>query len=143
MRRFHDRGLLLWLIRAVGELLSALGGLALALAALGVYGVRSYVVAQRTREIGIRLALGARRSNIMWLVLRDGARVTAFGLAIGLPIAFGIAFALARLTNGTLTVAPLALTAAPIVLVLSAALASWIPARRATRITPLDAFRTQ
>jgi putative ABC transport system permease protein len=143
MRRFHDRGLILWLIRAVGSLLSAFGILALSLAAIGVYGVKSYVVAQRTREIGIRLALGARPANIMWMVLRDGGRTTAIGLTIGLPIALAIAAALGRLTNGALTVAPLALAMAPVVLALAAALATYVPAHRAMRITPLDALRAE
>jgi predicted permease len=143
MRRFHDRGLLLWVMRASGRLLSAFGILALALAAIGVYGVRSYIVAQRTREFGIRLALGASTTNVMWLVVRDSARLTAIGLILGLPVTFAIAFALARLTNGTLAVAPLALAAAPIVLAIAAAVASWIPARRATRIMPIDALRSQ
>jgi predicted permease len=143
MRRFHDRGLILWLIRAAGSLLSAFGILALSLAAIGVYGVKSYVVAQRTREIGIRLALGARPANIMWMVLRDGGRMTAIGLTIGLPIAVAIAVALGRLTNGVLTVAPLALAFAPVVLALAAALATYVPAHRAMRITPLNALRAE
>jgi putative ABC transport system permease protein len=108
-----------------------------------VYGVKSFVVAQRTREIGIRLALGARPANIMWMVLRDGGRTTAIGLTIGLPIALAIAVALGRLTNGALTVAPLALAMAPVVLALAAALATYVPAHRAMRITPLDALRAE
>jgi ABC-type antimicrobial peptide transport system permease subunit len=143
MRRFHDRGLLLWMIRAAGSMLSAFGVLALSLAAIGVYGVKSCVVAQRTREIGIRLALGARPADIMWMVLRDGAHTTALGLAIGLPIALGIDVALGRLTNGALTVAPLALALAPFVLAVAAALATYVPARRATQITPLNALRAE
>jgi len=142
MRSFHDRGLLLWVIRASGQLLSAFGLLALTLATIGVYALRSYIVAQRTREIGIRLALGAQSSQVVWLVLRDGVRLTSVGLALGLPVAFGIAYVLGVLTNGTLTVAPLALAGAPLVLSVAAVFASWIPARRAARITPLEAFRT-
>src|SRR4029079_6215342 len=85
MRDFHERGLLLWVIRAAGRGLMGLGTLALLLATVGVYGVKSYVVAQRTREIGIRLALGATRRDIGWMLLRDGARMTLAGLAIGFP----------------------------------------------------------
>jgi ABC-type antimicrobial peptide transport system permease subunit len=141
MRSFHDRGLVLWLIRAAGALLSAFGILALSLAAIGVYGVKSYIVAQRTREIGIRVTLGARPADILWLVLRDGARMTAVGLAIGVPIAVGIDLALGSATNGVLTVDVAALVLAPMVLGAAAAFATYIPARRATRITPLEALR--
>jgi ABC-type antimicrobial peptide transport system permease subunit len=143
MRRFHDRGLMLWTIRAAGSLLSAFGALALALAAIGVYGVKSYVVAQRTREMGIRMALGARRADVLWLVLRDGGRMTVVGLAIGLPIAIGIDVALGTLTNGVLTVDPFALVAAPLALGAAAGVASYVPARRATRISPIDALRNE
>src|SRR5262249_13575827 len=87
MHEFHDRGLVLWVIRAAGRTLMGLGGLALLLAAIGVYGVKSYVVAQRTKEIGIRLALGAAPRDIVLMLLRDGARLTIVGIAIGFPLA--------------------------------------------------------
>ena len=85
MRAFHERGLVLWALRAAGRTLSTFGILALVLATVGVYGLKSYLVSRRTREIGIRIALGARPEDILWLVLRDGARTTITGLLIGFP----------------------------------------------------------
>ena len=143
MQDFHDRGLLLWVIRAAARTLSGLGGLALLLAAIGVYGVKSYVVSQRTREIGIRLALGASPRDIAWMLLRDGARMTLVGIAIGFPLAL----ALGQLLSGAIfevgALDPLVLTLAPLVLVASAALATYLPARRGMRVSPLDALRTE
>ena len=142
MRRFHERGLILWTVRASGILLSTFGVVALVLAAIGVYGVRAFVVSQRRREIGIRMALGASRQNVLRLLVVEGGVMAAAGLALGTPVALAIAFASSRLTNGTITINPLALAAGPVVLAAAAAIASWIPARRAARMDPMSSLRT-
>src|SRR6185295_4804466 len=141
MREFHERGLVLWVIRAAGRTLTGLGGLALLLAAIGVYGVTSYVVSQRTREIGIRLALGAAPRDIVWMLLRDGARLTLVGVAIGFPLALVLGQLLSVAIFEVSPFDPIVLTLAPVVLTTAAALATYLPARRGMRISPLEALR--
>jgi ABC-type antimicrobial peptide transport system permease subunit len=143
MQEFHDRGLVLWVIRTSGRVLMGLGGLALLLAALGVYGVKSYVVSQRTREIGIRIALGARPREIGMMLFRDGARTTSIGLAIGFPLALLLGRLLSVAIFEVSAFDPVALTVAPLVLIGAAALATYIPARRGMRVSPLDALRSE
>ena len=143
MQDFHDRGLLLWAIRAAGRTLTGFGVLALLLAVVGVYGVKSYVVSQRTREIGIRLALGARPADIGWLLFRDGSRMTLIGLAIGFPFAVILGRLLSTGFVDMNAFDPIVLTLAPLVLAAAAALATYLPARRGMRISPLDALRTE
>jgi predicted permease len=143
MREFHERGLVLWVIRAAGRALTGLGGLALLLAAIGVYGVKSYIVSQRTREIAIRLALGANARDIAWMLLRDGARMTLVGVAIGFPLAVVLGRLLSAAVFEVSPYDPLVLTLAPLVLVAAAGIATYLPARRATRVTPLEALRTE
>src|SRR4029450_11255041 len=86
MQAFHDRGLALWGVRTFGRLIAVFGALALLLAVVGLYGVKSYVVSQGAWEIGSGRAVGARAASILWLVLREGLWVTAIGIAIGLPV---------------------------------------------------------
>jgi len=143
MQDFHDRGLVLWVIRAAGRTLIGLGMLALLLAAVGVYGLKSYVVSQRTREIGIRLALGARPADIARLLFLDGARMTMIGLAIGFPLAVILGRLLSAEFFDTDSFDPIVLTLAPLVLAAAAALATYLPARRGMRISPLDALRME
>jgi putative ABC transport system permease protein len=143
MRAFHDRGIILWTIRAAGSVLSSFGALALLLAAVGVYGVKSYLVSQRTREIGIRMALGASKRDVVRLVLRQGAILTLVGLALGLPPAVLLGQALSSLLFDVSPIDPLVFTLAPAILILAATLASLLPAVRATRITPLEALRNE
>jgi predicted permease len=143
MQDFHDRGLLLWVIRAAGRTLTGFGVLALLLAVVGVYGVKSYVVSQRTREIGIRLALGARPADVGWLLFRDGSRMTLVGLAIGFPLAVIVGRLLSAGFFDMNAFDPIVLTLAPLVLAAAAALATYLPARRGMRISPLDALRTE
>jgi ABC-type antimicrobial peptide transport system permease subunit len=143
MRAFHDRGIILWTIRAAGSVLSSFGALALLLAAVGVYGVKSYLVSQRTREIGIRMALGASKRDVVRLVLRQGAILTLVGLVLGLPPAVLLGQALSSLLFDVSPIDPLVFTLAPAILILAATLASLLPAVRATRITPLEALRNE
>jgi predicted permease len=143
MQEFHERGLVLWVIRAAGRTLMGLGALAMLLAAIGVYGVKSYVVAQRTREIGIRLALGATPGDILMMLVRDGARLTLAGIAIGFPLAVVLGRLLGAAVFEVSPFDPLVLTASPLLLAAVAGVATYLPARRATRVTPLDALRTE
>ncbi|HJZ77825.1 MAG TPA: ABC transporter permease [Vicinamibacterales bacterium] len=132
---------LLFIERMVAALSVAFGALATLLAAIGLYGVMSYSVARRTREIGIRMALGAERPSVMWLVLREVALMVGVGLAIGVPLAI----ALGRVVQSQLfdlsATDPLAITGATGVLALVALLAGYLPARRATMVDPMLALR--
>ena len=143
MQGFHSRSLELWALRTGAGLFSALGGLALLLAVVGVYGVKSYVVSQRTREIGIRMALGATSNDVLTLVLRQGLFLTLAGLAIGVPLAalVSLAFTKVFVEVGGFDVG--VVTVATVVLALASMAASAIPARRATRVMPLSALRAE
>jgi predicted permease len=141
MQQFHDRSFELWAMRAGGTLVIVLGALALVLAVVGVYGVKSYVVSQRTREIGIRMALGARSTDVLWMLVADGARLTAAGLAAGLPLAALAGLAASRLLYDVSPIDPVVFLVAPLTLATAALVAAWVPARRATRVTPMIALR--
>jgi len=143
MSGFHQRGLLLWVIRAAGRTLTAFGAVALMLAAIGVYGVISYLASRRTHEFGVRLALGATRSDILGLVFRESIRTTGVGLLIGFPLALTVAMLLRSAIYGIRPWDPAVLLGAPAVLVAAAALATYLPARRATRTTAMDALRAE
>jgi predicted permease len=143
MRRFHDRSLELWAVRTGGKVVMTFGSLALLLALAGVYGVKSYIVSQRTREFGIRVAVGARPEDVLWLVLRDGLSLTAIGLAVGLPLAALAGLGLSRMLYEVSPLDPVVFVVAPIVLATAAMLAAWIPARRAMRVAPVTALRTE
>jgi len=142
MHAFHDRSLELWAVRAGGRMFLTFGLLALLLAVVGLYGVKSYVVSQRTREIGIRMALGAKPADVLAMVLREGAVLSAVGVALGLPLAALLGFALSSLLYDVKPLDPLVFISAPAALTVAALVASWLPARRATRVTPLTALRT-
>jgi predicted permease len=131
----------LFVERMVAALSVAFGGLATLLAAIGLYGVMSYSVSRRTREIGIRMALGAERSTVVWLVLREVTTMVLVGVALGVPLAF----ALGRVVQGQLfelsAQDPAALFAAASILGVVAVVAAYLPARRATRVDPMLALR--
>ncbi len=130
-------------ISLLGALLGAFAALGLALAAIGIYGVISYSVAQRTGEIGIRLALGAQTRDVLWLVLSKGARLIFLGALLG----FGGAYAVARLLAAAIpalpTRDPVTMSAITLGLVAVALAACYLPARRATKVDPMVALKCE
>jgi predicted permease len=133
----------LWIVRAGAAMFSIFGALALALATVGVYGVKAYAVARRTREIGIRMALGAQRSAILGMFMREGAIMLSSGVLLGLLLAAGTGTLISGMLYDVGALDPLAFIIAPLVLAGAALLATWLPARRATRISPMAALRTE
>jgi ABC-type antimicrobial peptide transport system permease subunit len=127
--------------RLVASLSSVFGLLATLLAMIGLYGVMAYTVAQRTREIGIRMALGAVSRDVARMILRDVAILVGVGLAIGLPAAWALGRYIGTQLFGITPTDPMTLAAAVVVLATVAALAGLIPARRAARINPIRALR--
>jgi ABC-type antimicrobial peptide transport system permease subunit len=122
-------------------MLAIAGSMALALGIIGIYGVISYAVSQRTREIGIRLALGAQKSGLQWMFVRSALVLTAIGVAIGAGTAAGLMQLMKSLLFGISPLDPLTYVAVPLVLAASAALASYLPARRAAAVDPVEALR--
>jgi macrolide transport system ATP-binding/permease protein len=129
--------------RFQAALIGGFGLLALALASIGLYGALSYSVAQRTQEIGVRMALGARTGDVLRLVVGQGVRLIAIGLALGLAGAFAAARVLKSLLYGVSLTDPLTFVGIPLLLLVIALLACWIPARRATKVDPLVALRCE
>ena len=128
--------------RAVASLAGLFGVVALVLAAIGLYGVTAYTVAQRTNEIGIRMALGAGRNNVVGMVLQGAFRRVLFGLLLGLPLAVGAGYLLSAQLYGVRFWDPLALGVSALSLAACAFCAAIIPARRAASISPIRALRT-
>jgi putative ABC transport system permease protein len=126
---------------ALAKLSTFFAGLALLLACVGIYGVMSYTVAGRTREIGVRMALGARRADVLRLVLRESMFLVAIGLATGIPLALAATRLLNSFLYGLKSTDPLSLIAVIVLLGMVAAVAGYIPARRAARINPMVALR--
>ena len=127
--------------RVMAGLSAFFGILATLLAAIGLYGVMAYTVTRRTREIGIRLALGADRSSLLKLVLREVAILTVAGVLIAIPVSLAITRLVRSVLYGILPNDPLSIAAAVILLASVALLAGYIPAERATRVDPLTALR--
>jgi putative ABC transport system permease protein len=122
-------------------MLGVFGALALLLGAIGIYGVLAYSVAQRTHEIGIRMALGARRGDVMRMILAQGAKIAGAGVLIGVIASFGLTRLMTNLLFSVSPADPATFTSVAIVLVLVALLASYIPARRTLRVDPMIALR--
>jgi predicted permease len=133
----------IWVIRTGATLFSIFGGLALALAIVGVYGVKAYSVARRTREIGIRMALGARPNGVQWMIVREGLVMLAGGVVIGLVLAGATGKLLSGMLYQVGALDPIAFSTAPLILGAATLVATWLPARRATRISPMAALRTE
>ncbi|HEX6719260.1 MAG TPA: ABC transporter permease [Pyrinomonadaceae bacterium] len=127
--------------RLIAQLVSFFGALALILACIGLYGVMAHGVARRTNEIGIRMALGARGANIAWMILRETFYLVLAGLILGVPVALFGAKLIAAQLFGLSPTDPLTLIGAAVVLALVAMLAGYVPARRASRVNPLNALR--
>jgi len=142
MRSLNDLvALSLWQVRWQAGLLAAFSLLAIVLATVGLYGVVAYMVAQRTREIGIRMALGAQSIDVKWIVLGRGLRLTTIGILLGLVLSAAATQLLRRFLFGVSPLDPAPFTAAALAWILISMLASYLPARRATRVDPVVALR--
>jgi putative ABC transport system permease protein len=124
-------------------LLALFAGAALMLAAVGIYGVMAYAVTQRTQEIGIRMALGAQRADVLRMVVGQGALLGGGGIVVGAAVAFGLTRLMASLLHEIRPGDPLTYGAVAALLVGVALLASYVPARRATRVDPVIALRAE
>jgi predicted permease len=127
--------------RMVTQLSAVFGVLAIVLASIGLYGIMSYAVSGRTSEVGIRIALGAQPSDVLWLILRDSLRLVLIGVVIGLPVVFGAGTWISSLLFGVEPADPAAITLAAMLLCVVGILACYLPARRAMRVDPLVALR--
>ena len=138
-----DRCVGLWIVRMGATLFGAFGMIALLLAVVGVYGVKAYAVACRTREIGIRMALGAHRKDVFVLIMRQGAMQTALALGVGLILSWAAGRVLSQVLYQVSPNDPFALITSTLLLAAAALLACFLPARRATYVNPITALRTE
>jgi predicted permease len=138
-----DSNFQLWVVRAGAAMFSVFGGLALGLAVVGLYGVKAYSVARRTREIGIRMALGAQPGMVLRMIMREGSIMLFSGIVLGLLLAAGTGKILSGMLYEVGALDPVAFTFAPLILAIAALFATWLPARRATRISPMAALRME
>jgi putative ABC transport system permease protein len=129
--------------RFTGLLLGLFATLALTLAAIGIYGVLAYLVSQRTREIGIRMAIGADRTAVLGLVISRGLWLALGGVAVGLAVSFVVARFVGSLLYQVQPIDPVTFVAVPVVLTIVALIASAVPARRAMQVDPMTALRTE
>jgi len=126
--------------RMVATLTAMFGALALLLASLGLYGTISYGISRRVAELGLRMALGADRSDVLWMVLREALLLVAVGLAAGIPLAGFAGRAISALLIGVAPADPVAFSTGAVLLLVVAAVAAYLPAHRASRIEPMTAL---
>jgi len=142
VRTLHDHvRYSVWTHRLFGSLMAVFAVLALIIAAVGLYGVMAYSVAQRTQEIGVRMALGAQSRDVVNLVVGQAMRLTLLGTGIGFAAAFALTRGMASQLFGVSTTDPPTYAIVGVVLALSSVLAAWVPAYRATRVDPMRALR--
>lgn len=141
MRAQLDNSMDLWLFRTGAQMFSVLGGLALLLAVVGVYGLKAYTVARRTHEIGIRMALGATVGDTLWMVLKEGLWLTMLGAGIGLALALAVGRLLSSLLYEVSPVDAVVFLSTPLLLTAVSLVASYFPARRAAKVDPMVALR--
>ncbi|UCD24193.1 MAG: ABC transporter permease [Gemmatimonadota bacterium] len=127
----------------MAKIMAVLAAIALFLALAGVYGVMGYTVSQRTQELGIRMALGAQTNDVLAMVVRQGALLALVGVAIGVGIALGVTRGLAEFLFGVSPFDPITYSAAAVTLLLAGLVAAYFPARRATRVDPIEALRSE
>jgi len=138
-----EKGVGLWVVRLGAILFGVFGGIAVLLAVVGVYGVKAYAVACRTREIGIRMALGAHRRDVFALIMRQGVMQTALAVAVGILLSLAAGRVLAQILYEVSPSDPFALLVSSVMLAAAALLACFLPARRATLVDPIQALRTE
>lgn len=143
MTHLLERSITLWIVRLGAVMFGVFGGIALLLAVVGVYGVKAYAVERRTREIGIRMALGADRGDVFALIMKQGALQTACAVSLGVGLSLLAGQALAAVLFQVSPTDPVALGAATIALATATLLACYLPARRATRVSPTTALRAE
>jgi predicted permease len=138
---FHNNGLMVWIVGMGGRLFAVFGSLALFLAVIGLYGVRAYDVSRYTRQIGIRIALGATKKNVLLMFLREGMILSCLGLGLGLPLALGAGCLLSSLLVGVSGTDLATFIIVPVFLTVTTIVACWIPAYRAAKVDPMEALR--
>jgi ABC-type antimicrobial peptide transport system permease subunit len=138
-----DKSAGLWIVKLGAILFGAFGCIALLLAVVGVYGVKAYAVACRTREIGIRMALGAHRRDVFGLIMRQGALQTGLAVAAGVLLSLGAGRVLAQILYDVSPSDLFALVSSSLMLAAAALVACFLPARRATHVNPITALRTE
>jgi len=143
MTHFRDTSVLYWVVKAGAWLFAVFGVVAVFLAVVGLYAVKAYMVARRTREIGIRMALGSTPRNVLWMVMKEGFALTAVGLAVGFGIAAGIGKLVSSQLYEVSAFDPMVFLIAPVLLATASLAACYLPALRATRIQPNVALRTE
>ncbi|WP_221032489.1 ABC transporter permease [Actomonas aquatica] len=140
---FVERNIGLWIVRVGAVLFGVFGGVALLLAVIGVYGVKAYAVTRRTREIGIRMALGARPGDVFALIMRQGTAQTALSIVVGAFLSLAIGQLLSQMLFRVDPLDPLVLGSAALVLAVATLTACFLPARRAAKVEPMRAIRTE